>query len=152
MGKMYSIGVGGASHSAPQDVLDIFAGNIALRIRQFGVISYNASGPTNIDLGFTRFSGTITPGSGGVARTPTSLVSTDPSASFTARSNDTTLMTGTTRADLISYGANVDQGWIYTPPVDLCPIIQPGEAFSISGGLGTGPVDISFFAIVEEMS
>lgn len=152
MGRLYSIGVGGAGHTSPQDILDIFAGTLALKLRQFGINSYDRTSAASLDLAFNRFSGTITPGSGGITRIPTALRSTDPAASFTARSNDTTMMSGSVEVDLLNYGANVENGWVYTPPEDLCIVIQPGEALSISGGTGTGSVDISFFAIVEELS
>ncbi len=152
MGRMYSVAVPGVGHSSPQDILTIFAGSRALRLRQFAINSYDSTSNKSLDLGIAIHSGTITPGTGGQARTPQPLRSTDPTASFTARSSDTVQMSSTISNILVSYGANVEIGWEYTPPEDLCIVIQPGEAISIGGGTGTGSVDISFFAIIEELS
>lgn len=154
MSRMYSVAFSAVSKSAGgMDFFAIFVGSIPLRIREFGIISYDASADNvNLDLISLRKSGAITPGSGGGTPTPVALKSTDPAASFTAHIVDTTQTSSTVTDELLAYGVDLDKGLIYSPSVDLCPVLNSGEAWILSSGASSGADHLDAFVLIEELS
>lgn len=153
MSRVYSVSFAGVTKSGVQDLFAIYVGAIPVRIREIAIISYNATADnTNLDLIALRHTGTIYAGSGGTTPTPAPLQSTNPAASFSAHVNDTTQVSSTGTTYLLAYGVDVDKGLIYTPPVDLCPILNPGEVWSIGGGASAGSDNLAGYVLVEELS
>lgn len=152
MGRMYSVFFGGVSKTGPQDLFGIYAGSLALRLRELSINSDNAASNSNLDIDITRFSGTITRGSGGAIVTPGPLRSTDPAASFVAHIADTTQMLGTNVQELITFGANLITGLVYSPDEDICIVLQSGEALTIGSGESAGSNSLFGHVILEELS
>lgn len=90
MGRIYSVAFSGDGHNSAEDLFGIYAGSLAICIREIGLGAYNYGAIEDADLQVWRRGGTITPGSGGGVPTPVALRSTDPAASFIAHTNDTT--------------------------------------------------------------
>ena len=151
MSRFYTVVYGGKSHPADFDIIAMYPGSLPVRLREFRIISINATASALFDVTVNRITST-TPGSGGDSVTPTPLTSTEQAASFTARVADTTQASGT-RAFVISSGVNITSGWHYMPPVELCPIFQPNEVCTLGSGEAAPDGTIfSGYAVFEELS
>lgn len=97
-------------------------------------------------LRIIRGHGTV--GSGGSSATARPLAASDPAASFTARTNDTTIASAGTAVNIHSDAFNIRAGWQYIPTpetVILCTqadativvrlLAAPADAVTVSGTL-----------------
>ena len=154
MPREYTVAFENVTVSAAQDLFQIkgAAGKI-LRILRVALGSTNTTIPTNqqIRLRCRFLPATVTDGSGGTSPTPQPLDPGDPSASFTAKANNTTPATTNGTASLLeSVGVNILGGHDYMFPKP--PIIGPSESFTYELlSTVTGTVAMSGTVLVEEM-
>jgi len=71
--------------------------------------------------------GNTTAPSGGAAPTPRPLDALDVAASFTARTNDSTIASAGTAVNLHSDAFNIRTGWVYIPTPEMRPKLVPNQ-------------------------
>lgn len=151
-GRVYTISFAGVGVTAVQDLLAVYSGSVkAFKVHSVVLGQISATAVGNLRVSLKRIEATVTPGSGGTTPTPIPLVFTDTSATITAHVNDTSQASGTTQL-LVADVFNVINGWLYLPPAEDRPVINPSQAFVVS--LDTAPVSsetMSGTITVEEL-
>lgn len=141
MSRIYSVVYKGTITAAGTDT-DLFsflpATNKPIKLRGFRLSQISEVGDTQeegLEITVKRFPAACTVGSGGSAPTPSPMDSADTAAGFTARANDTTVMSTSGTAVVLD-----DVGWnernspcdFWYPDVAFCPKAKNGEGLAIT--------------------
>jgi hypothetical protein len=153
-GRFYSIPITDVAVSASQDLINITATSaMAFKLWRVELGQRTLTAWEAKTLRIIRFPATVTAGSGGTTATINKMNFGDPTATVTARINDTTPMTTSgTSAVLLQREWEFLNGFIWVPMPDERPVIAPSQGAAIN--LPTAPsasMTVSGFALIEEL-
>ncbi|HEV2363054.1 MAG TPA: hypothetical protein VGS12_02535 [Caulobacteraceae bacterium] len=152
-GRVYTVSFLEVAASSLQDLFSFTATpNMAIRVRRLAVSQRGLTTPDFRPVRLTRFSGGFAAGVGGSVVTPVAARGSSPAATFTARANDTTPMSGGTSVVVTADDWAFQNGYlaIFGEADDM--VARPNEALAFT--LPVSPpsaLTISGHALIEEL-
>lgn len=154
MGRLYTVEFANVVVAASQDLLAMYAGNKAFRLKAFNMGQITATGVAYSQFSVRRLAATVTTGSGGTVVTPIPLLPGSAAAVVTSRANDTTKAT-TSGTNLILHTDVINwiNGYAYQWSDADAPGYDINQACTITLDTAStsGSITVNMTATFEEM-